>query len=106
MRHHLTLTPKREAKVRTALTTIPCGTHQVSLRKWRHLLGILQIINPSVTGARGMFTHLQNALENAICWRVPLYSEVHDNTKSWLCLIRDLASRPTHLRELYPTPHT
>ena len=58
--HHITLTPKWEANVRAAFATILCREHQVSLRKWRNLLGILQSINHTVTGEGGLFTHLQN----------------------------------------------
>ena len=39
--HHLRLTPKRELKVRVDLDTIPSEAQQVSVRKWRHLLGLL-----------------------------------------------------------------
>ena len=56
--HHLRLTPKRELKVRAALNVIPTKARQVSLRKRRHLLGLLRSITPAIAGAHGMFTRL------------------------------------------------
>ena len=60
--HHLRLTPKQESKVCAALDTISAAAHQVSLLKWRHILGIPSSIAPAVAGAQGMFTRLQHAL--------------------------------------------
>ena len=65
LEHHLRLTPKRKSKVRVALDAIPAAAHQVSLRKWGHLLGLLCSITPAVAGAQGMFTRLQHALRQA-----------------------------------------
>ena len=60
--NQLRLTNKLESKVRTALDTIPVPAHQVYLRKYWQLLGLLQSITPYVAGEPGMFTRLQNTL--------------------------------------------
>ena len=61
--HRLRLTPKRDIKVRVALDAIPAEVYQVSLQKWRHLIGLLRNITLSVDMAHGMFTRLQHALQ-------------------------------------------
>ena len=63
--YHLRLTPKQKSKLRAALDAIPTAAYQVSLPKWRHLLGLLRSITPEISGAQGMLTLLKHALWQA-----------------------------------------
>ena len=65
LENQLRLMPKHERKVRAPFDTILAAAHQVSLRKWRHLLGLLRSFTPDVAGAQGMFTRIQHALRQA-----------------------------------------
>ena len=82
-KHHLRLTPKRELKFRAALDAIPAKARQVSLRKWRHLLGLLPIIIPDVAGAQGVFTCLEHALQQARGRQFQLSPAVQDKLSAW-----------------------
>ena len=98
--HLLRLPPRRQEKVAATLVTIPRKARTTSLRKWRKLLGMLQRINLSVDGSRGIFKQLQNALKRAAGRHVQLTTDVHDELEAWRKLVRSLASRTTHLHEL------
>ena len=97
LEHHLRLTTKRPRKVRRALDEIPAAAHQVSLRKWWHLLGLLCSVTPAVARLQGMFTRLHNALQQARVRRVQLFPTVHDELSAWRQLVQEVAARPTHL---------
>ena len=53
-----------------------------------------------------MFTRLQHALSQAQGRQVQLSTAVHDELIAWMQLVYELAARPTHLRELDPSPPT
>ena len=89
-----------------ALAAIPREAHTTSLRKCRKSLGLLQSTPPAVAGSRGMLTRVQHALKRAAGRHVQLTTDVHDKLEAWRKLVRSLANRPTHLRELeyfYPS---
>ena len=100
--HLLCLPPTRKEKVAAALAAIPWESKTTSLRKWHNILGLLRSITPSVNGSRGMFTRVQHDLKRAAGRHVQLTTDVHDKLESWHKLVRSLANRPTHLRELEP----
>ena len=92
--------------MRAALEAIPTKTRQFSLCKWRHLLGLLQIIAPAVSGAQVMLTRLQHSLRQARGSRVLLLTAVHDKLSAWRQLVHKLAARPKHLCDLDPFSQT
>ena len=101
---HLILISKRELKVRAALDPIPTKARQVSLRKWRHLLGIFRSVTLAVVRAQGMFVRLQHALWQARGGRVLLSTVVHDELSAWRQLVQKLVACPEPLRELESFP--
>ena len=98
--------PKRKIKVRAVLDAIPAALHQVSLRKWWHLLGLLRSITLAVSGAKGTFTRLQHTLHQARGIWVQLSSTVHNELSAWHQIFQELAAWPTHLQDLDPFPLT
>ena len=78
---------------------------RTSVTEWHQLLGELRSMSLAVPGSRGCFSFLQHALRpNAK--RIKITKEVHDQLKDFLWLAKDVASRPTHLSEIVPTPPT
>ena len=53
-----------------------------------------------------MFTRLQHALRTAKGRLIYLSIPVHAELALWRHLVASLAARPTHLREIRPTPPT
>ena len=89
--HHIRITPNIEEKVRAALAAIPATAHQVSLRKWRHLLGLMRSITLDVPRAHGMFTRLPHNLRQAHGRRVLLLSAVQGKLSAWIHLVQDIS---------------
>ena len=61
---------------------------------------------PAVSGAHGIFTHLQHALWQARGQRVPLSAAVQDELSAWRHIVQELSNKPTHLCELKHFPLT
>ena len=102
--HLLRLPPRQQEKVEAALAAITRKAHSTSLPKWRKLLGLLLSITLAVSGSRGMFTQVQHTLKRATGRHVQLISDVQNDLKAWCKLVCSLASQPTHLRKLQPSP--
>jgi hypothetical protein len=59
---------------------------------------------PALPGTRGLFSVLQDALSRGDKWRVRLNQHVYDTAADFHHLLDSLASRPTRVQELVPTP--
>ena len=55
-----------------------------------------------VSGSRGMFTRVQDALKKVAGWHIHITADVYNELEAWRELVRSLVSRPTHLQELQP----
>ena len=102
--HHLRLTPRQDIKLRAALDASAASAHQVSLRKWRHILGLVHSITLSVAGAHCMFTFLQHALCQARGRQVTLSTAVQYELSTWRHIVQDLANIPTQIHKINPYP--
>ena len=102
----LTLPDNRKTNLLALLKTIPPSSSRCSQRRWHKLLGTLSSTVLAISGEAGMFTCLQHALKTAKGRRTNLSTPVHKELIVWRYLVASLVTRPTHLREIRPHPHT
>ena len=70
--------------------------------KWHRVLGELRSMALSLSGARGLFSQMQEALCQVKCKRVTLSTGVHEALEDFKWLAEDLANWPTRMYELVP----
>ena len=88
------------------LAAIPRKALTASLHKCHKLLGLMRRISLTVDGSRGVFTRVQHALKISAGRHIQCTTDMKNELEAWSKLVRSLASRPTHLRELEtPPPH-
>ena len=93
----------RQLRLHTVITeALQCDT--VPIRLWHKLLGELRSMEKAVPGGKGLFSVLQVALQQATSTKVVLTAPVRACLQEWNLLAASLASRPTSLEELVPTP--
>ena len=100
----IALPPHRVARFLDILTSVPLHQKRITLTKWQQLLGELRSMLLGIPGARGLFSHLQEAFRHHDGKRIRLSSAVHAALTDFRWLARDLARRPTRLAEILPTP--
>ena len=76
----------------------------VPSRLWHKLLGELRSMEKAIPGGKGLFSVLQVALQQATSDGVAITAPVRSCLKECGLLAASLASRPTSLLELVPTP--
>ena len=76
---------------------------RASMSEWHKLLGELRSMSLAIPGSSGCFSFLQDALKPGL-QRVKLTPTVKDQLQDLLWLANSLATRPTHLAEVVPTP--
>ena len=96
----LELPQHRRERLSELLAEIPSTQKRVSIRKWHGLLGELRSMTLALPGARGLFSHIQNALWQPIKGRIRTTRHVHDTLNDFRWLADNLAQRPTRLPEL------
>jgi hypothetical protein len=102
----LTLPPRRLQRLAELLDDIPPAQKRLSRDKWHQLLGELRSMSLALPGARGLFSHLQQAIHTASGNRLRLTKAFHQALDDFRWIHRNLASRPTRLYELVPTAPT
>jgi hypothetical protein len=102
----ITLPPHRLERLHTILSSIPPTQSRVSVRKWQQMLGELRAMAIAIPGARGIFSHLQAALQarNVSQGRIRVSSHVRANLDDFQWLADSLQDRPTRLQELVAQP--
>ena len=100
----LNLPAHRLERLREVLQWIQPPRKRLAASKWHKLLGELQSMSPALPGTRGLFSVLQSALSRGDGHRVRLNQRVYDVAADFTDLVDALASRPTRLQELVPTP--
>ena len=100
----LNLPPHHLARCREVLSWLSPPRRRLSVAKWHQLLGELRSMSPALPGTRGLFSVLQEALSRGDRTRVRLNQHVYDTAADFTYLLDSLASRPTRLSELVPTP--
>jgi hypothetical protein len=97
----LTLPPHRLARLYTLLDQYPRSRRRTTTTAWYQLLGELRSMALALPGSRGLFSHLQAALQPQHN-RVRLNRHVHHCLADFRALADHLAARPTRFRELIP----
>jgi hypothetical protein len=102
----ITLPPHRLARLRTILSGIAPGQHRVSIQKWQQMLGELRAMAIAIPGARGIFSHLQAALQtrHVTHGRIRVSQHVRATLDDFAWLTDSLHERPTRLQELVAQP--
>lgn len=102
----ITLPPHRLERLHTILRSIPAGQRRVSVRKWQQMLGELRAMAIAIPGARGIFSHLQAALQarNVSQGRIRVSSHVRATLDDFTWLADSLQLRPTRMQELVAQP--
>ena len=103
----ISLPPRRLLRLAEILNDIPLTQKRISVKRWHRILGELRSMAIAIPGARGLFSHMQEALRH----RDPrhhlnLRKGVHDALQDFRLLHDDLERRPTRLYELVPLPST
>jgi hypothetical protein len=60
----VTLPPHRIERLHSIIHSIAPSQRRVSLQKWHKILGELRPMSLAIPGARGLFSHLQAALQD------------------------------------------
>jgi hypothetical protein len=102
----LTLPPRRLARLKELLDSIPPTRKRLSIDTWHKLLGELRSMSLALPGSRGLFSHLQHALQTRVGTRLRLTEAFHHALNDFRWIHAQLASRPTRLYELVPTAPT
>ena len=102
----LTLPPCRLQRLAALLADIPPTRKRLARDKWHQLLGELRSMSLALPGARGLFSHLQQAIHTQSRNRLRLTKAFHQALDDFRWLHQNLASRPTRLYELVPTAPT
>ncbi|CAJ1939723.1 unnamed protein product [Cylindrotheca closterium] len=94
----LQLKEKRVSKALSLLGEV-LDCKRVSLKQWQQVLGVLQSLQPGMSGSEGHFSLLQEALIRQVDCRVRLTPEVREQLEIFQ---NGHAKRPTTLEELVP----
>jgi hypothetical protein len=89
----LTLPESRAARLKEVLDDIPPHQKRVSEEKWHKALGELQSMAIALSGARGLFSLLQEAFRHKKHHRIRLSQGVHDALADFRWLQADLTTR-------------
>jgi hypothetical protein len=102
----ITLPPHRLERLHTLLASITPDQHRVSIKKWQQMLGELRAMAIAIPGARGIFSHLQAALQarNLTQGRIRVSNHVRATLDDFTWLANALEDRPTRLQELVAQP--
>jgi hypothetical protein len=84
------------------LDSIPPHQKRIGVTKWHKVLGELRSMSIALPGSRGLFSHLQAALNRRVGHRVPLTMEVHQALADFRWIVNNIAERPTRIAELVP----
>jgi hypothetical protein len=106
IRETITLPPHRIERLHTIIHSITPNQRRVSLQKWHRILGELRSMALAIPGARGLFSHLQAALQarNLEKGRIRVSANIRANLQDFAWLADSLQDRPTRLRELVAQP--
>jgi hypothetical protein len=98
----ITLPPHRVERLHAILRSISPEQRRVSIRKWQQMLGELRAMAIAIPGARGVFSHLQAALQtrNLSQGRIRVSNHVRATLADFEWLADSLQDRPTRLQEL------
>ena len=97
--------PQHRVTLLTTMLQEVEGQRRVSQKRWRKLQGDLRSMMLVITGAEGMFSHIQAALVKAgSSNRIKVDRSTRDELRNWKCLAGDIATRPTSIAEVVHHP--
>ena len=95
----LSLPPRQENRFKEILAGIPCSQKRIGMDKWYRVLGNIFPVDISLPGARGIFSHMQEAILHMNGKQVALTRGVHQALAEFQWLVEYLGRRPTQLYE-------
>jgi Reverse transcriptase (RNA-dependent DNA polymerase). len=98
----IALPPHRVARLREILDSVAPDQRRIGVTKWHGILGELRSMSLALPGSRGLFSHLQAALQQRKGGRIPLNREVHQALTDFRWILENIALRPTRIAELVP----
>ena len=98
----INLPPHRLERLHELLDSISPPHKRVSIQRWHQLLGKLRSMSPTLPGARGLFSVLQESLRRADRNRVRITREVWHMAADFRAIADSLHTRPTRIQELIP----
>ena len=87
----LSLPPHQENRFEEILKGIPCSQKRIGVDKWYRLLVELCSISINLPWARGIFSHMQEALIHMKINRVAITRYVHQALEDFRWLVGDLS---------------
>jgi len=110
VRGTIELPPHRVDRLLEILSSIQPNQKQIATQSWHQIIGELRSMVSAISGARGLFSTLQEAFRHPdpARSRLRLHKHVHDFLEDFRWIANSLAERPTRIAELVParTPHT
>jgi hypothetical protein len=102
----ITLPPHRVERLFTILDSITPDQRRVSIQKWQLMVGELRAMAIAIPGARGIFSHLQAALQtrNLCHGRIRVSNHVRATLDEFKWLADSLQDRPDRLQEVVAQP--
>jgi hypothetical protein len=100
----LELPQHRKDRLQAILNELPRSQKRTSVKKWQQIVGEFRSMAIAISGSRGLFSLLQEALRHPSAGRIRLSRGVHDTLDDLRWLANDLAIRPTRLYEIVPQP--
>ena len=98
----ITLPPHRVVRLKEIVSSIPRSQRRVCVDKCNRVLGELRSMAIALTGARGLFVQMKEALCHVKGKRVTMSTGVHEAMTDFLWLAEDVANFPTRMYELVP----
>ncbi|KAL3822497.1 hypothetical protein ACHAXA_002515 [Cyclostephanos tholiformis] len=101
----ISLPPHRAARLLEVLDSFPPTQKRTSPNRWHAALGELRSMALALTGARNIFSSMQNALTTAQSKnRIALGKGVHDALNNFRWMHENISTRPTRIAKLIPLP--
>ncbi|KAL3823259.1 LOW QUALITY PROTEIN: hypothetical protein ACHAXA_011104, partial [Cyclostephanos tholiformis] len=100
----ISLPQHRVDRLAEILHSFPVTQQRTSVKRWHETLGELRSMALALSGARNVFSAMQNALSTQSKGRVALRKCVHDALDDFLFMHQKFTTRPTSIAELVPLP--
>jgi hypothetical protein len=101
----IALPPHRIARLKEILDSIEPNQRRIGMTKWYNVLGELRSTSIALPGSRGLFSHLQAALNRRRGCRIHLTKEVHQSLQNFRWILAHIADDQRALQNWFPFFH-
>ena len=101
VRQTLELPAHRKLELAVMLKSL-CRARRISRKRYEKALGKLRFVSSAIRGTAGLFSVLQDALNQSSDRRIKITRHLKDHLYAFARLTASLSQRPTHLAEIVP----